>query len=127
MNDPFIWRAADGTRHTPATMTTTHLFWSLRMVWNHTMPAARAFEPYRRWSDVATWPTETRREAADAFARELARRKPDDLTVEQRGELETMRRGMGAFNAELNRQAAAESVMPEDDPAIDWDDMHHEH
>lgn len=32
------WRSKDGTFRDPADMETTHLFYVLRMIWNHTMP-----------------------------------------------------------------------------------------
>ncbi len=32
------WRSKNGTFRSPTSMETTHLFYVLRMIWNHTMP-----------------------------------------------------------------------------------------
>lgn len=35
---PFLWRDGSGKLHAPSTMVTRHLFFTLRLIWNHTMP-----------------------------------------------------------------------------------------
>ena len=37
---PWKWRDTHATFHSPARMGTQHLFFTLRMIWNHRMPAA---------------------------------------------------------------------------------------
>lgn len=38
--ETFKWRDRHGVRHAPADMETRHLFFTLRMIWNNTMPAS---------------------------------------------------------------------------------------
>lgn len=36
--EPFKWRTAEGLLLSPQTMVTRHLFYTLRMIWNHSVP-----------------------------------------------------------------------------------------
>jgi hypothetical protein len=35
----WTWRDREGQRHTPASLETHHLFYTLRMIWNHVVPS----------------------------------------------------------------------------------------
>lgn len=47
--EDFKWLAADGRFVRPKDMTTRHLFYTLRMIWNHTVPEHMKFKPYIRY------------------------------------------------------------------------------
>lgn len=57
-------------------MKTTHLFYALRMIFNHTVPAPYRLKEGRRYSGPSSWPISYRRQAVAAFITELIRRKP---------------------------------------------------
>ena len=46
---PFLWKTQDGDRHLISDMSTKHLFFTIRMVWNHSRPLEDRIEPYRRY------------------------------------------------------------------------------
>lgn len=99
LTEPFVWLTYEGAELAPAAMTTTHLFHSLRMVWNHTVPETYRLQPYRAWGGVADWPADYRRDAMTAFTAELAKRK--DLTDMEGADLAHMARHAGAFQQAL--------------------------
>lgn len=43
----FLWKDGTWNYHTPHSMTTPHLFNTLRMIWNHRMPNDAKMRPYR--------------------------------------------------------------------------------
>ena len=47
---PFKWRERTGTRVLVTEMPTRHLFFTLRMIWNHTMPMKARLRPYREYT-----------------------------------------------------------------------------
>lgn len=47
--DGMEWTTADGRTLRMTEMATTHLFFSVRMIWNHSVPEQMRFKPYRRW------------------------------------------------------------------------------
>lgn len=79
--DEFVWRSHDGKRYNISDMATKHLFYSLRMIYNHTVaPVFRVLRPgetMKYYPDVPYWDADYRRRAVDAFVAELAER--DDL------------------------------------------------
>ncbi len=99
--DDFVWVTKDGQELSVADMTTTHLFWSVRMVFNHTVEPEHQLAPFRPCVGVGQWPTDYRQEAFDLMLAEIARRPKGDLTVEQRAEVEVMRRKRGEFKSAL--------------------------
>lgn len=44
---PFMWRAAGGELVLPADLPTRRLFFIVRMIWNHTMPASARTHDYQ--------------------------------------------------------------------------------
>lgn len=47
VTDKFKWRDRKGNFHYPKGMKTRHLFFTLRMIWNHTMPLK--FMPFKMY------------------------------------------------------------------------------
>lgn len=45
----FVWTAQDGVEMTPQEMTTRHLFYTIRMIWNHTMPEESRSSTFKRY------------------------------------------------------------------------------
>lgn len=74
----FIWTQQDGTPIAVSEMKTTHLFYALRMIWNHTVPPPFQL-PGGRYNGPQNWSVKKRREAVRAFLVELSHR--DDLPV----------------------------------------------
>ncbi len=91
-NNPelFHWQTADGVFVRPDQMTALHLFHTVRLLWNHTVPDAHQLKPYRQWS--LTLDADEREEAMREMLAELGRRVvKEGLTPEQRAELATIR------------------------------------
>lgn len=86
----FQWKDRMDKLHYVDEMETRHLFYTLRMIWNHTMPAearSESFHPYR-FSSFYT--VEYMENAIRAIARELAGRK--DMRKEWQDELDNFMR-----------------------------------
>lgn len=71
----FLWYSHKGERYLPADMATQHLFYALRMVWNHSVPEIWRVGDYPRYADVPNWPESYRRRAITELASELAQRE----------------------------------------------------
>jgi hypothetical protein len=84
---PWKWRTREGQWLRPAQMTTTHLFYTLRMIWNHTMPAPAQL-PGGRYNFGAYYTEEYMKAAIVHVTTELARR--DDLPRELGQQLKHM-------------------------------------
>lgn len=84
---PFIWRDRHGEHHLPAHMETRHLFYTLRMIWNNTMPASARL-PGNLYSFGPTYTREYMLSAIVAIVPELATRK--NMASEWRRQLQHM-------------------------------------
>ena len=75
---PWRWRTKDGNFFRPENMQTTHLFYTLRMIWNHTMPLQL---PGGRYAFSAYYTEAYMKQAISHITPELARRRdlPQDL------------------------------------------------
>jgi len=71
---PFIWTTQEGQQIRPRDMETRHLFYSLRMIFNHTAPAAYQIAGCRRYAGPEAWPITYRRAAVVALVAELKNR-----------------------------------------------------
>lgn len=109
--EPFHWRTAEGIVTTPPAMTTTHLFYAARMVFNHTVEDPLRLKPFREWPAVYDWSADARRDAMEAFLGELVKRT-SDLTPGQSGDLTWIALHRKAFDEEIARISAGE-----------WDDV----
>ena len=74
----FKWRTKNGKFITPSEMTTSHLFFTLRMIWNHTMPEDAKLRPYTHYSFGVRYPREYMIDAIRALTIELAARNDID-------------------------------------------------
>jgi len=83
-----VWKTQDGKRIPYSKMRTSHLFYALRMIWNHTAPPEMHIEG-GRYDGPESWPIESRRRKVQALVAELSRRKP--LPVWMIAQLKQMR------------------------------------
>lgn len=74
-NRPFQWRTNGGTFISPAEMDTPHLYFTLRMIWNHVAPEELRLYPYRQYKFGPYYTTEYTREAVAHLGAELLTRK----------------------------------------------------
>ena len=75
----FMWQDRDGDMHDPANMRTSHIFFCLRMIWNHTAPVEYRIEPYQRYAlNPKRFTREYTAMAIRCLMTELSKR--DDLT-----------------------------------------------
>lgn len=84
----FMWRDRDGGMHTPASMETRHLFYTLRMIWNNRMPEQCRFRNARMYQFGSHYSDAYLKSALRPLATELSRR--GDMTPEWSEQLRTM-------------------------------------
>jgi len=83
----FKWRDRHGVHHDVSTMETRHLFYTLRMIWNNTMPAQCRL-PGNLYTFGPSYTRQYMFDAIRAIATEVANR--DDLTAEWNLQLQHM-------------------------------------
>ena len=71
----FRWRDRHGTLHDPKNMLTRHLFYTLKMIWNHSMPGAARLLPYKSYSFGSSYSREYMVSAVRALAVEISKRE----------------------------------------------------
>jgi hypothetical protein len=86
--ETFAWRDRTGQWHLVKRMETRHLFYTLRMIWNHTMPASARL-PGNLYSFGPTYTRKYMIDAISAIVPELAQRK--DMTPDWTAQLERMK------------------------------------
>lgn len=83
---PFQWRSADGDFWHPDHMETRHVFYTVRMIWNHSVPEdMRVGQNVRLYRFGEFYTADYMKQAVLALGRELMTRK--DLAPWQRREL----------------------------------------
>ena len=82
----FLWEDQLGQSWPPELMETRHLFYTLRMIWNHRMPEEAKLHPYKRYDLRRS--DKYLREAILALTKEITTR--NDLTDEWRSGLSHM-------------------------------------
>lgn len=100
---PFRWRDRTGAFHAPEQMETRHLFYTLRMIWNHTMPEGAKLRPYNAYSFGKHYTREYMISAVKALAAELGTRT--NLTA-------TWQRDLDAMVAWLSTNQIAHDAQP---------------
>ena len=70
----FRWRSQAGQFHLPSQMETRHLWFTLRMIWNHSAPAHARFTPYKRYKFGPFYTVEYMRDAVSCLLDELLTR-----------------------------------------------------
>lgn len=78
--EAFKWRDKKGVFHTPKSMETRHLFYTLRMIWNHSMLDTMRIEPYTRYTFNSFYTPAYMKEAIQHVGTELFKR--NDLLPE---------------------------------------------
>jgi hypothetical protein len=86
--ETFAWRDRTGQLHLVKRMETRHLFYTLRMIWNHTMPASARL-PGNLYSFGPTYTRQYMIDAISAIVPELAQRK--DMTPHWTAQLNRMK------------------------------------
>jgi hypothetical protein len=104
---PFLWRDRHGERHLPAHMETRHLFYTLRMIWNNTMPASARL-PGNLYSFGPTYTREYMLGAIVAIVPELATRK--NMTPEWRQQLQHMIDWISIYQLKSEKRAQIEEA-----------------
>ncbi len=72
---PFIWETEKGVLIKPKKMATEHLFYALRMLFNHSMPPLARVGDVIRKQYVFEWPVDYKIQAGNAMKDELSKRK----------------------------------------------------
>ncbi len=96
----FIWLDHKGIKHLPQQMATPHLFYALRMIWNHSVPEYYKIPGVRKYSDVPHWSFDYRREALRVLGDELDSRPTCDLDEWQHKQLRYMQIATKLINAQ---------------------------
>ena len=80
----FQWMDKYYVQHYPKDMATHHLFYTLRMIWNHTVPEDMKIKPYKHYRlDPNAYNKEYLITAIRALGEELARRNDTELYMPQ--------------------------------------------
>lgn len=83
------WRTSRGIYIYPREMETRHLFFSLRMIWNHTMPEEAHIPEGMRYSHFGPYYTEEYlKQAVKELSSELSKR--NDMTPDWKRQLQSM-------------------------------------
>ncbi len=82
------WRDRYGKPYHPSEMETRHVFFTLRMIWNHTMPRGARLHPYRPYNFGPFYSRDYFAKAIEALVPELERR--EDLKASWQADLQWM-------------------------------------
>jgi hypothetical protein len=77
-SEDFAWIERGGNRLFPVEMRTSHLFFAIRMIWNHSAPDHMRIKPYQKYVFGPVYTNEYMLSAIANLLRELSKR--DDLT-----------------------------------------------
>ena len=70
----FLWRTRNKEMLHPSVMETNHIFFTIRMIWNHSAPEQYRIEPYQRYDFGSFYTNEYIKEAIPILATELCKR-----------------------------------------------------
>jgi len=71
----FLWRGRGGKLYNPKDMKTRHLFYTLKMIWNHSAPEDMKFKPYQEYNFSSFYTPEYTTKAVRFLFAELKTRK----------------------------------------------------
>lgn len=71
----FRWRDKDGIMHPVEEMSTRHLFYTVRMIWNHSVPEEFRLRPYRPYKFSTFYTPRYMSDGVGAMLDELSRRE----------------------------------------------------
>lgn len=83
--NPFLWVTHKGKVMELLDMATPHLFYTVRMLFNHSVPPVFRVGEFKRYPDVPNWPIRYRRAAVASMRKELSKR--DDIEDYMRDEM----------------------------------------
>lgn len=86
--EQFKWRSSDGIFHDVEHMATRHLFYTLRMIWNHSAKQQYRIRPYNKYTFSKFYTEKYLKRAVIAMVREVSYRT--DLQGWQKDELRHM-------------------------------------
>jgi hypothetical protein len=98
----FKWRDQHGGFTDPASMETRHLFYTLRMIWNHTMPLSARIEPFKRYKFGPFYTEEYLKGAIKHLSTELGTRR--DMRPHWEYELGCMIRWLSIYQLESRHE-----------------------
>lgn len=85
---PFLWLTHSGDLVAPADMATQHLYYAIRMLFNHTVPAKyrtpESVQEIKKYTDVPRWSKAYKKAATKALWAELNKRSKTELTPPMR-------------------------------------------
>ena len=87
----FVWRDRKGKEYHPTLMDDQHLFYTVRMIWNHSMPDKVKLHPYNKYSFRAFYTTEYMKAAIMCLLPELLNRNPSTWPNTHKRELDKMK------------------------------------
>lgn len=93
------WRTKDGRHFRVKEMATAHLFNTILMIWNHTMPESAKFRPFREYEFGEFYTKEYMVAAVQHMATELVTR--DDVTAVQKDILRYMMQWLETHQVEM--------------------------
>lgn len=105
---PFIWETDKNEMVKPKDMATPHLFYTLRMIFNHSMPPLARVGDFNRRRNVPHWPLEYRLQAGNAMAEELRTRK--DVEPWMKFEMQDMAENAEFVTAALSGESDVETL-----------------
>jgi len=91
----FRWRARNGRKYLPSEMDTHHLYYTLRMIWNHSAPEHLKIRPYKKYIFQQYYSEDYIKEAVRVLLYELVSRCKSEFEPHMLGELNIMRRNIG--------------------------------
>lgn len=100
----FKWRTNHGVMLLPSEMETRHLYLTLRMIWNHSVPDRYQIHPFKRYTFSAFYTKQYLAQAVRELGRELLSRN----NLQGRWELELARMAEFLNSAESIRLIAHE-------------------
>lgn len=81
----FKWRDRHGVFHSVSDMETRHLFYTLRMIWNHTVAESMQLQPYKKYAFGAFYSPDYMQRAIKHIGQELFTRDiPADFAMQLR-------------------------------------------
>ena len=99
----FKWKDQRNNCHAPTDMETRHIFFTLRMIWNHAVPKDMQIKPFKRYRFTSFYTNEYIVKAIRALTAELFKR--DDLTP-------YFKKNLAIIQGHLLSQRAQKAVPP---------------
>lgn len=107
----FVWKSHNGKTYLVQQMATPHLFYALRMIWNHSIPEYFRIPAVPYYPDVPHWSKKYKKQAMDTIQDELESRDfANELDEEQLREYYYMQLATKACLREYHQFKANRSI-----------------